>query len=76
MVVVNARRPTPAQRKVLERIRDEQVYYLSTSPRRCGIAKPTLDVIRQAGWVELDGETVRGVGRLLVLTEGGQRALA
>lgn len=75
VVVVTARKPTPAQRAVLERLRDEEVYYLATSPRRCGISKPTLEVLFAAEWVELDGETVRGKGRLLVLTEAGKAAI-
>ncbi|MFD1932219.1 hypothetical protein ACFSKW_12115 [Nonomuraea mangrovi] len=69
------RRPTPAQREVLERIRDEEVYYLATSPRRSGIPKPTFSVVREAGWVEF-GEEVRGQGRLLGLTDEGLAVLA
>ncbi|MFI6907208.1 hypothetical protein ACIBKY_38520 [Nonomuraea sp. NPDC050394] len=59
----------------MERIRDGQVYYLATSPRRAEIPKPTLAVLFDSGWVELEGEGVRAVGRLLVLTEAGRAAL-
>ncbi|WP_214103256.1 hypothetical protein [Acrocarpospora catenulata] len=68
------RRPTPAQRAVLERIRDGEVYHNRLSPRRSGILPATLAVLEAQQWIAY-GEEVPVQGCLLVLTEAGRAAL-
>ncbi|WP_336215837.1 hypothetical protein [Nonomuraea sp. LPB2021202275-12-8] len=69
--------PSKAQAAVLARIRDEEVWYLATSPRRSGILRTTFDaIVNRHGWAELVGEMVSGQGKLLALTTDGRAALA
>ncbi|GAA0438120.1 hypothetical protein Acor_76640 [Acrocarpospora corrugata] len=68
------RKPTPAQRAVLERIRDEEVHHNPLSPRRSGIPRATLAVLRTQGWI-MDGEDRPVDGRRLLLTDSGRAVL-
>ncbi|SEU46539.1 hypothetical protein [Nonomuraea wenchangensis] len=68
-----SRKPSLAQRAVLERCRDEQVWYDYLHPRRSGVGARTFDALFDAGWIAYGGE--RGSSRLLVLTEAGRAVL-
>lgn len=75
MAIAQPRRPTPAQRKVLEHIRDGEIHYNYLSPRRSGIPAPTFAAIFSAGWIE-QGDYVPSKGKPLSPTNAGRVALA
>jgi hypothetical protein len=72
--LAKSRKPTPAQRAVLEAIRGRTIYYSYPSPRRSGIPAATFKVIREAAWIDF-GEELPAVDKLLILSETGPAIL-